>query len=112
MKRRMLRLTDTYEETEPTNIYFIQCGHFTKIGIAVDIKERIRLFQIGNPVKLELLKSFTTVRPFRHESDLHLLLDRHSVRGEWFQLPDHHTCTIKNSTTIENCISELSESLG
>jgi hypothetical protein len=41
-----------------TNIYFIRCGEFVKIGRGVDPERRARDLQCGNPYEIEVMGSF------------------------------------------------------
>jgi hypothetical protein len=68
-------------------VYVIQSGQFTKIGVAVDVRERMVSLQIGNPVELVLLKSIDTHEPFALERQIHAGIWKYHVRGEWFDLP-------------------------
>ena len=69
-------------------IYFIRCGNHVKIGIANNIKRRLCILQIGNPVDLILLGAVGTNQPDDDEYALHVALHKYRTRGEWFALPD------------------------
>jgi len=68
-------------------VYLIKCNEFVKIGVAVNAQLRIRDMQIGNPYELVLLKSYPSPVPYEDEENLHCILERYRVRGEWFKLP-------------------------
>lgn len=69
-------------------VYVIQCGEFIKIGIADDVQRRIGDLQVGNPMKLTLLRKFKAWDAARMERELHEKLGSHHERGEWFRLSD------------------------
>jgi len=65
-------------------IYFIQAGDngAVKIGFAKDVKKRFRELQTGNHETLKLLKEIAGEEEL--EQELHLLVKRYHVRGEWY----------------------------
>jgi Meiotically Up-regulated Gene 113 (MUG113) protein len=69
-------------------LYIIRCHEFTKIGIAGNVKNRLKTLQTGNPYRLELIDSFEFDDVLRVESILHRKYDHAWVIGEWFKLTD------------------------
>jgi hypothetical protein len=69
-------------------LYLIRCDKFVKIGIACDVKNRLKTLQTGNPYQLALIDSFEFDEALRVESILHSKYDHARVRGEWFLLTD------------------------
>jgi len=64
-------------------IYFIQAGEgAVKIGFAKDVKKRFRELQTGNHETLKLLKEIAGEEEL--EQEIHLLVNRYHVRGEWY----------------------------
>ena len=68
------------------SVYFITCRTtgMVKIGCALDPFERLKGLQTGSPTKLKieaLLKG-----SMKREKELHTLLAKHRVRGEWFRI--------------------------
>lgn len=68
------------------SVYFITCRQtgMVKIGCAYDPFDRLRTLQIGSPTKLKieaLLKGSN-----KREREIHKLLAKHRVRGEWFRI--------------------------
>ena len=59
-----------------------------KIGVAKDIKRRLKQLQTGNPAQLYYLKSFLTKKPYQIEGKIHGMFDEHRCVGEWFELID------------------------
>lgn len=58
-----------------------------KIGIAQDPQARMLNLQVGNPMRLAvygLIGPFTSVEAGMVESDLHVAMSKHRIRGEWF----------------------------
>ncbi len=70
-------------------VYVVQCGEFTKIGIATWVKTRVMSLQTGNPEPIQLLKSWRSRNAGAEELKLHKHLRKYRVRGEWFKLPSH-----------------------
>lgn len=60
--------------------YFITDGVFVKIGVAVNLDQRLRTLQIGNPRPLGIV----CLLPVDLETVLHNLFGKRHVRGEWF----------------------------
>jgi hypothetical protein len=69
-------------------VYIIKClingSTFYKVGIAHDAERRIRELQTGNPVRLELVRTFECDNARRVENDTHRALFMHRGVGEWF----------------------------
>lgn len=68
-----------------TNLYFIKSNDLVKIGTAERVNKRLAELQIGNPVKLEVIKIISPVKP-RFEKELHKKLREYHVRDEWFRI--------------------------
>lgn len=66
-------------------IYFIQTqvSLAIKIGFAVDVEQRLKTIQTGNPERLEIVGVMPgTVRT---EKSLHRQFRSDNIRGEWFE---------------------------
>jgi predicted GIY-YIG superfamily endonuclease len=77
------------------SVYFITCRKtgMVKIGCAYDPFARLKTLQSGSPTKLKieaLLKG-----SHKRERELHKLLAKHRVRGEWFRICDAIEAIIK-----------------
>ena len=66
-------------------IYIIRSGEYYKVGITNNVKKRLGDLQVGNPVKLEVIRAFTVHNPYLREDMVHQALKDYHVRGEWFQ---------------------------
>ncbi len=71
-------------------LYFIQEGSKNgaiKIGIARDLKERLRMLQVGNRRELYVLEAhrFESKRAAELERILHSKLVHHQIVREWFK---------------------------
>ena len=67
-------------------IYIINSGEHYKVGISSNVGGRLSDLQIGNPIKLTIIEAYdTTASPAESEALVHLILDGHWVRGEWFK---------------------------
>jgi Meiotically up-regulated gene 113 len=67
-----------------TNVYFIRCNEFVKIGRGNDPESRMRTLQIGSPYELEFMGAFEATPA--EEGRLHTILEQYRYRGEWFYL--------------------------
>jgi len=70
-------------------VYVITAGEFGdiyKIGIASDIKKRIKALQTGCPYVLYAVTSYKVKKPATVEKMLHLVYCSKRIRGEWFRL--------------------------
>lgn len=77
------------------SVYFITCRKtgMVKIGCAYDPFRRLKTLQMGSPTKLKieaLLKG-----SHKREKQLHKLLAKHRVHGEWFKLSPEIEAIIK-----------------
>jgi len=65
-------------------IYFIQAGDkgAVKIGFAKDVEKRFAALQTGNHETLRLLKEIQG--EIELEQEIHSLLKKYHVRGEWY----------------------------
>jgi Meiotically Up-regulated Gene 113 (MUG113) protein len=67
-------------------IYVIRCQNLRKVGVAINIKTRMSNIAVHNPFELELEKSVKCDPELilYAEAGAHALLEKHHVRGEWF----------------------------
>ena len=57
-----------------------------KIGISIDVEDRIRGLQTSNPYKLDVIKSFDAgVEAHKHEKHFHDLYEKYNTSGEWYK---------------------------
>lgn len=70
-------------------VYFVQAVTMglIKIGMTVDMSDRLKTLQVGCPDELKLLGVIYDRRARRIEQALHARFNEHHVRGEWFR-PD------------------------
>lgn len=71
-------------ETRPGFIYFASDGHAVKIGFAIDVAERMKTLQTGNPRPITVLA--TIVGDVLTERRLHRYFVRVRLQGEWFRM--------------------------
>lgn len=69
------------------SVYFIQAGGPAgpiKIGVALDVTNRIRTLQVANHLELRLL---AVIQGAKHgaEQQLHARFSADRIRGEWFR---------------------------
>lgn len=69
-------------------IYFIRAGEYgpVKIGVADDVRNRLRELQCANHEKLALIRNFAGDQPVERWLHRHFAAQR--VRGEWFWFSD------------------------
>lgn len=95
---------------KPGYLYFIQAGDDTgpiKIGYSVDVEDRLKSIQNGNPFEVRLLGKFQFATPeeaWRFEQRLHreVFWDLH-IRGEWFHCDPRILRLIRTMQLIEAC---------
>ena len=71
------------------NIYFIRIRgtNMVKIGYTTqDVKHRLSQLQVSNPTQLDVEFLFATPDFCRIEHQLHLLMAKERIRGEWFYI--------------------------
>ena len=57
-----------------------------KIGVSVDVEDRMRNLQTSNPYKLDIIKSFDAgVEAYKHEKHFHDLYAEYNTSGEWYK---------------------------
>lgn len=68
-------------------VYFVQARTlgFIKIGVTVDIDDRINGIQVGCPDHVELIGGIADRRAYHLERALHARFDADRHRGEWFR---------------------------
>jgi hypothetical protein len=72
-------------------VYLVSGGPFTKIGYTTgQLKKRMEAFAVGNPFHLQVRKTLETEKPKEIEKALHAYFRDYRVRGEWYDLSDHH----------------------
>ena len=64
-------------------LYVLQAGVFLKVGIASDIKRRIRELQTGCPYPLRPIREYRLADAERVERILLRRLERFNIGGEW-----------------------------
>lgn len=77
------------DENPKAFVYFVSDGSFVKIGIADDLKKRMKGLQTGNPKPLSLLAVVPTVSKDAArilEQKLHYAYSRYRACGEWFSI--------------------------
>ena len=57
-----------------------------KIGISIDVEDRLKGLQTSNPFKLDIIKSFDAgVEAMKHEKHFHDLYAEYNTSGEWYK---------------------------
>ena len=57
-----------------------------KIGISIDVEDRLKGLQTSNPFKLDIIKSFDAgVEAMKHEKHFHNLYAEYNTSGEWYK---------------------------
>lgn len=68
-----------------TNLYFIRCNGFVKIGHSADVVARLAELQTGNPYQLQLAAVIPDVTEIV-EGYFHAAFLEDRVNGEWFRM--------------------------
>jgi len=79
----------------------VQSG-LVKIGIATDVRRRMKNLQTNCPFPLKLLKNWKCNDPLTFERKLHSKYARHRRIGEWFCLPDHLFAALVSVEDLES----------
>ena len=67
------------------NVYVMKCGQNKyKIGVSVDINDRRRGLQTGNPEPITIYKRFDCKLPFEMEKSVLIEFKKYKTIGEWF----------------------------
>lgn len=69
--------------TANTQVYFLRCGKYVKIGLTKNVHRRVGQLQSANPRNLELLLAVRGNAAY--ETFLHAFYHKWRVRGEWFE---------------------------
>lgn len=88
-------------------VYIISCGDAVKIGVARDIKERVRMLQLGNPADINLEHFIPHTHPHIVERAAHTSLWARRIHGEWFRIStqdafDAIQCAIRATDGVPN----------
>lgn len=67
----------------PNHLYFVRCGPFVKIGIAADVRKRVKDMEMHNPYDLEITHVMLGKR--KEEKELHQRFSAYRHKGEWFR---------------------------
>jgi hypothetical protein len=79
-----------------------------KIGVAKDLKKRLRNLQTGNSNQIKLIDSFETEYPFRLEKMLHNRFDEFHYYNEWYDLNEE---SVQNFSNLCNELNNIIISL-
>jgi hypothetical protein len=95
------------------SVYFLyQDLNKVKIGMTVDLPQRISTIQACNPNELILLyelKTWDKVNASTTESQFHNFFKNNHIRGEWFQLSKNDIFEFINQYVIPCIIPNLNE---
>lgn len=67
------------------SVYVIRCGDFIKIGMTLDLPQRVKDFQTGNPHQIEIIAVIDAAGRAT-ETRLHRHFAKFRHRYEWFHL--------------------------
>ena len=57
-----------------------------KIGISIDVEDRLKGLQTSNPFKLDIITSFDAgAKALQHEKHFHDLYEKYNTSGEWYK---------------------------
>lgn len=78
----------------PGFVYLVKSGDFYKIGLAVDVEDRVRSLRTNSPYPAEVLHTVKTPSMRRLELLLHKAYRHKRTQGEWFALEPDDVATI------------------
>ena len=84
-----IKISDNQQECDPKKgafIYFITDGNYVKIGVASNIKSRMKILQTGNPNELRVIHSEYSDFPYDLEKTYHDKYKKYHIRGEWYNI--------------------------
>ena len=84
------------------NVYFIEAGEYLKIGVARDVRARIRELQTGCPHEIYLHGAIADDRAWLLEKLLHHFFQKYQRNGEWY-----YDCL--SYDTIEEVVTRFEE---
>lgn len=85
-------------------IYLIKADEYVKIGIADDIKIRLKQIQGTCPLRLEIINFWKISNPSYYENLLHKQYKQYRVHGEWFKLPEEEVNLLLKSCSFEEAV--------
>ena len=85
-KIRRAEKSDNIEFSQYIYIIGVHNSNFYKIGCSINPIERLQGLQTASPYNLNLIAMFESKNMFVDEKKIHQALDKHRVRGEWFNL--------------------------
>ncbi len=95
-------------------VYLLKAGedHY-KVGVALDVLERIRSIQTGNPLKIELVAVVHVPEAQATEHKLHVWLAKNKSGGgtEWFKLTPMEALELVTKMTSLSITSDISRYL-
>ena len=83
-----LKRFETKEEDFWRFVYVMKCGDFFKIGIAIELDNRLNQVQTGNPYIVSLVFALKHKQAEEIEKKLHCIFNNKRERREWFKLDD------------------------
>ncbi len=78
------------------SMYLLRCDIYYKIGVAVDVVDRVATLQTGNPRKIDIVFVYEFENSKLIESVLHQRFRDFRISGEWFCITDNDIDVIKN----------------
>jgi len=90
-------------------IYIIQADEYVKIGIADDVKNRVKQIQSTCPIKLKVINFWKISKASYYENLLHKRYRNYRVHGEWFALPADELAFLSKATDIEEALKRANE---
>mgnify|MGYP002413567514 CR=1 FL=1 len=78
------------------SMYLLRCDSYYKIGVAIDVVDRVATLQTGNPRKIDIVFVYKFENSKLIESVLHQRFKDFRVSGEWFGISVNDIETIKN----------------
>ena len=80
---------DPKKNQAPAFVYFVSDSEFIKIGVADNLKRRLKEIQMGNPRRCEIVAAFPCKsKSAAHQAEglLHSIYRDYRMNGEWFNI--------------------------
>jgi hypothetical protein len=88
-------------------VYIFYAGGNFKIGVANNIKSRVKVLQTGCPYKIKILAKLYTLDAFKMELEIHKKLHRYNTIGEWFTISIEIYNEIVSKYNFEKVVDDL-----
>lgn len=83
----MRELADACRVPHRPCVYVMRAGRYVKIGHSKNVEQRRADIQNGQPLRVQIVRSWSTPYATKIENMAHKLLANYRMKGEWFDVP-------------------------